>query len=111
MASINVTVNSAHKARVLLFPTAPPTITTRTKKQLNMADSVVVMPKLGTCPTCSERTNMEDGILCRDCGAFLCDHPKCACSCDRIQKIAERTVLDILRNPKMYGLKRIGRTP
>jgi hypothetical protein len=108
----SVTVHSTHKARVLLFPPSTIHCTTRTKKQLNMADSVVVMPKLGICPTCSEPANMEDGILCRDCGAFLCDHPMCACPCcDRIAKIAERVTLDILRSPKMYGLKRIGCIP
>jgi hypothetical protein len=108
MASVNITVKATHKSTVLPFPTAPSAITTRKKKQPNnMVGKLIVMPKSGVCPTCDEPANVDDGALCKDCGAFLCDHPKCACSCDRIQKIAERTARHMLAHPKQYGLQKL----
>jgi hypothetical protein len=106
MASSNCSVTSTHKATILRFPRVAAHIHT-TDHAGTRKNKITVVPKAGTCPTCNEPANMNDGILCKDCGAFLCDHPKCACLCDRIAKIAERVMLDILTHPKMYGLQKI----
>lgn len=104
MASVNVTVNSAHKSTVLRFPTAQPTVTTRQKKQPNMS-KVIVMPKQGVCPTCTEPANVDDGVLCTVCGTFLCQSNKCGCICYRIiRPAAEQLLREMLAHPKEYDI-------